>query len=64
MFKFWAGKTCVVLGTIDISRISTAIPRVDPVAGSFLLLKDPLKVEKQKMNFKRTPSEVRVIYNI
>lgn len=52
------------VGTAESAQ-SLCPPHGDPAAGSFLVLKNPLEVEKQKMDFERTLfSEVRVIYSI
>lgn len=47
------------------SAQSLCLPHGDAAARPFLLLKNPLEVEKQKMDFERTLfSEVRLIYSI
>lgn len=62
-----SGQGGVVLrsvGTAEWAQ-SLCLPHGNPAARPFLLLKNPLEVENQKMDFERTLfSEVRVIYSI
>lgn len=62
-----SGQGGVVLGPVGTAKSSQSLclPHGDPAARPFLLLKNPLEVENQKMDFERTLfSEVRVIYSI